>query len=150
MWLDAILSYLHFTAIFLFFAFLSVELMLMRSRLDAELVRLLVRVDHWYFGSVIATFVTGILRFAFGAKGPAFYLGAWPIYVKVALFLVVAIVSVRPTLRFVAWRRAFEEHAAWSVPDAERKTVRGVIMLNVHLAAVIPLLAVMMARGLGH
>lgn len=150
MWLDALLSYLHFTSIFLFFAFLSVELMLMRSRLDADLVRLLVRVDHWYWASVVATFVTGIARFGFGAKGPAFYLGAWPIYAKVILFLVVAIVSVRPTLRFVRWRRAFEDDASWSVPDDERKPMRAAIMLNVHLAAVIPFFAVMMARGLGH
>ena len=41
MWLDAILAYLHFTAIFVFFSFLVVETMMMRGTLEASQVRVL-------------------------------------------------------------------------------------------------------------
>ncbi len=150
MWLDAILAYLHFTSIFVFFAFLTVETMMMRGALDEKAVRLLGRVDLWYFGSAITVLVTGFSRLMWGAKGPDFYLASWPFYAKVALFVLVAILSVGPTLRFIHWRRRFERDASWSVPEAERKRVRRTIMIEVHIAALIPLLAVMMARGLGH
>ncbi len=149
MWLDAILAYLHFTAVFLLFSFMVVETMMMRGTLDAASVRVLGRVDIWFFGSAIAALVTGFLRLVWGAKGPDFYLASWPIYVKVALFLAVGIISVWPTLRFIQWRRMFERDPAWKVPDGERRLVRRLIMVEVHLAALIPLVAVVMSRGLG-
>jgi len=148
MWLDAILAYLHFMAIFLLFSFLTVETMMMRGALDAPAVRLLGRVDIWYFGSGIAALATGFLRLVWGVKGAEFYLTAWPLYVKLALFLAVGVLSVSPTLRFIRWRRMFERDAAWSVPDGERRLVRRLVMIEVHLAALIPLAAVIMSRGL--
>lgn len=149
MWLDAVLAYLHFTSIFLLFSFLVVETMMMRGALDAPAVRLLGRVDLWFFGSAIAALATGFSRLAWGAKGPEFYLSAWPFYVKLALFVAVGMVSVAPTLRFIRWRRMFERDPAWKVPDGERRLVRRLVMLEVHLAALIPLAAVIMSRGLG-
>ena len=150
MWLDAALSYLHFNAIFLVFAFLTVEVVLMRGTLDAAAVRLLGRVDIWYFSSAIAALATGFLRLAFGAKGADFYLNAWPVYVKLALFVAVAVVSIRPTLTFITWRRSFERDESWAVDPAERAAMRRLVMIEVHLAALIPLVAVIMARGLGN
>jgi len=148
LWIDAILAYLHFTAIFLLFAFMTVEVMLMRGDLDAKSIRLLSRVDIWYFGSAIAALVTGFLRAGLGAKGADFYFSGWPIYVKLGLFLAVAIVSIQPTLAFIRWRRAADHDAGWKVPEEERKRMRRYLMIEVHLAALIPLVAVIMARGL--
>jgi len=147
LWLDALLAYLHFTAIFLLFAFLTVEVMLLRGSLDAEAIRLLGRVDLWYFGSAIAALVTGGLRLGAGAKGADFHLSGWPIYVKLALFFAVAIVSIQPTLTFMRWRKAADD-PSWKLPEEERRRMRRYLMIEVHLAALIPLVAVIMARGL--
>ncbi|HZZ91641.1 MAG TPA: DUF2214 family protein [Usitatibacter sp.] len=149
MWLDAILAYLHFSAIFVLFAFLVAEIVLFRGPLDPWTIRLLGRLDLWYFGSALAVLATGFARLVYGAKGPDFYLASWPVYVKLALFVTVALVAVAPTMRFIHWRRMLEHDAGWRVPDAERVKVRRLLMIEVHLAAVIPLAAVIMARGLG-
>jgi putative membrane protein len=149
LWIDALLAYLHFTAIILVFAFLTVEVVLVRGGLDAAAIRLLGRVDLWYFGSAIGALVTGILRLVFGARGADFYLSSWPIYAKFGLFLAVAVVSVQPTLTFVRWRRALDHDPGWRVSDDERRGMRRYLMMEVHLAALIPLFAVIMARGLG-
>jgi putative membrane protein len=149
MWLDATLAYLHFTAIFTLFGFLTTEVVLIRRPLDAAAIRLLGRVDLWYFGSAIAVLATGLLRLGLGAKGAEFYLSSWPIYAKVATFLVVGILSVYPTLAFISWRRALDHDAAWTVPEAEHRRYRKWVMAEVHLAAMIPVFAVIMARGLG-
>ena len=149
MWLDAILAYLHFSAIFVLFGFLVAEIVLFRGPLDPWVIRLLGRLDLWYFGSALVVLATGLARLVFGAKGPEFYLTSWAIYVKVALFILVALISVFPTLRFIDWRRHLDHDSNWRVPDDERAKVRRLLMIEVHIAAVIPLIAVMMARGLG-
>jgi putative membrane protein len=148
-WLDALLAYLHFTAVFVLFAFISIELVLLGTELAPATIRLLGRMDIWYFGSAIVVLATGFARLVFGAKGPAFYLQSWPVYVKIALFLAVVIVSIDPTLRFIRWRRSLDHDPAWRVPPGEQRRMRRTVLLEVHIAALIPLLAVIMARGLG-
>jgi len=150
MWLDATLAYLHYIAIFMLFAFLTVQLVFIREPLDERLVRRLGRIDIAYFVTAIAVLVTGFLRATLGAKGADFYFNSWPIYVKLGLFLAVGIISVKPTLTFIRWRRFFEKDAAWKEPGDEQASIRRLIMIEVHLAALIPVFAVIMARGLGH
>jgi putative membrane protein len=150
MWLDAIVAYLHFTAIFLLFAFLTVQIILIRQPLDMRTVRLLGRMDIWYFSSAMAALATGFLRATVGAKGADFYFNAWPIYAKIALFLAIGLISVKPTMTFIRWKRMYERDAAWQVPSGEQAAMRRLIMVEVHLAALIPVFAVIMSRGLGH
>lgn len=150
MWLDAILAYLHFTAIILLFSFLAVQVVLIRGPLDERIVRLLGRMDIWYFSSAIAALVTGFLRAAFGAKGGDFYFNSWPIYAKIALFLAVAVISIKPTMTFIRWKRMYEREPAWQVPQGEQAAMRKLVFVEVHLAALIPVFAVIMSRGLGH
>jgi putative membrane protein len=147
--LDAVLAYFHFIAIFILFAFLTVQAVIIRRELDAGTVRLLGRMDLWYFGASMAVLFSGLLRLGAGAKGADFYLSSWPIYVKLGLFVVVGIMSVWPTKAFIRWRRALEHDAAWQVPAEEHRRVRKLVMSEVHLAALIPVFAVIMARGLG-
>jgi putative membrane protein len=146
---DAIVAYLHFIAMFLLFAFLTAQAMMLRAPLDERLIRLLGRVDIGYAISAAAVLLTGMLRLGFGAKGADFHLAHWPIYAKVGLFLAVGLISIKPTLVFIAWRRALERDPAWRLPAEEQARMRRLVMIEVHLAALIPVFAVMMARGLG-
>ena len=149
MWLDAALAYLHFAAIFILFAFLTVQAVLLKGELDARTVRQLGRCDLWYAGSAGAVLLTGFLRAGLGAKGGDFYFSAWPIYVKIALFVIVGLMSIKPTLTYIQWRRAYEHDAAWSAAPAEHARIRRIVMAELHLAALIPVFAVIMSRGLG-
>ena len=147
--LDAVLAYLHFTAIFMLFAFLTVQAVMLRSPLDARAIRLVGRTDLWYFGSAIAALFTGMLRLGLGAKGGEFYLNAWPFYAKMALFVAVGLISIKPTKAFTRWRRQLDGNPQWQVPAEEQAKARKLVMLEVHLAAMIPIFAVIMSRGLG-
>ena len=147
--LDAILAYLHFTAIFILFAFLAVQAILIRGPLDARTIRLIGRTDLWYFGAAMAALLTGLLRLGLGAKGADFYLQSWPFYVKVALFVIVGLTSVYPTLAYVRWRRALDHEPAWLPSAEEQRSIRRLVMAEIHLAALIPVFAVIMSRGLG-
>ena len=149
MWLDAILAYLHYISIFVLVAFLVVQLILVKRPLDAATIRLLGRLDVGYFAGAMAVLVTGFLRAVYGAKGPDFYFDSWPIYVKIALFLAIGLISIKPTLAFIQWRRALDHDPAWQVPAEEQRKIARLIKIEVHLAALIPVFAVIMSRGLG-
>ena len=113
-------------------------------------MRLLGRMDIWYFGSATGALATGFLRAAFGAKGADFYFSAWPIYAKIGLFLAIAALSIKPTMTFIRWKRMYERDPAWKVPADEQAAMRKLVFIEVHLAALIPVFAVVMSRGLGH
>ena len=146
--LDAILAYLHFISIFALFGFLTAEAILIRRALDAGTIRLLGRIDIIYFLAAIAVLVTGFLRLVLGAKGADFYLQWWPIYAKLGLFVVVGVVSVAPTPMFIRWRRFPDGDAAWQPPATEVAKARRLVMVEVHVAALIPIFAAIMSRGL--
>ena len=150
MWLDAALAYLHYAAIFTLFAFLTVQAMLLRRPLDAHTIRLLGRSDIWAASAAGATLITGFLRAGLGAKGGDFYFNSWPIYVKIAMFVAVGLMSIKPTLAYIRWRKASEADPKWSVPAAEHAATRKLVMMEVHLGALIPVVAVIMSRGLGN
>jgi putative membrane protein len=149
MWLDAILAYLHFLSIFLLFSYLIVELVAIKGELDGAGIRRIARADIVYFIAAMMVLVTGFLRLFLGAKGPDYYLQWWPIYAKVATFVVIGVLSVIPTLAFLRWKRSVANDPAWKVPPEEQRKMRRIIMIELHLAALIPLFAVIMSRGLG-
>lgn len=147
---DALLAYFHFAAIFLLFAFLTVEAMLLRNPLDSAGVRLIARVDAWYGASAVLILVSGLLRWYFGAKGSGFYNANPFFHAKVTLFVVVGLLSIKPTLQFLRWSRQQKQDGAFLPTGDEQKKLRRLVMIQLHLAAFIPLLAVLMARGIGH
>jgi putative membrane protein len=91
---------------------------------------------------------TGLLRLLFYAKGVAFYLPNVAFIAKMALYVAIAAISIVPTRRFIGWRRALD--AGGPPPDAETVSrVRRLLHLELALLALMPLMAVLMARGIG-
>jgi putative membrane protein len=148
--IDALVSYAHFAAVFLLFAFLTVEAMLLRYEVDSKTATLIARVDLWYGASAVLVLVTGLLRLFLGAKGQAFYLENPVFWMKVALFAVVGMLSISPTLMFLRWSRAMKTNPGFTPEDAERRKARRAVMIQIHVAALLPLAAVLMARGVGY
>jgi putative membrane protein len=148
--LDAALAYLHFAAILLVAGFLAAEAMLLRGDLGARDLAALVRSDVAYALSAILVLATGLARVFYGAKGAAFYADNPVFWVKVGLFLAIGLASIRPTAAFLRWRRAARTGAGFSVPAAEVRGARRYVLVELHLLALLPLAAVLMARGIGH
>ena len=146
---DALLAYLHFTAIFLLFAFLTAQSMVLRNAPDEATVKLLGRIDLWYLGSAVATLLSGLARLVWGAKGAAFYLPNPSFHTKMSIFVLVALLSIVPTRLFLRWARQVKAGGNMVIAPDEVKRARRFVMIELHIAALLPLLAVMMARGIG-
>ena len=95
-------------------------------------------------GAIVGGLLLGVVDNFVAAYWSAQYRAALP------LFLLIAVISIYPTLAFIRWRRALDHDAAWTVPPEEHARYRKLVMAEVHLAALIPAFAVIMSRGLGH
>jgi putative membrane protein len=150
MLLDALLAYTHFVAIIATATTLGIEAVLCRPGIRWPQVRLLGRIDLFYFGAAILALASGLARVFWGLKGAPFYLQNPVFYVKIGLFLVVALVSIAPTIQFIRWARQAESQGDKPVPLAEVVRTRRFVVVELGLLALIPLAAVLMARGFGY
>ncbi|MDO9404149.1 MAG: DUF2214 family protein [Polaromonas sp.] len=144
---ESLLAYVHLLAILTMVVFLASEAALCRAEwMNAAVVERLARIDMIYGAAAGAVLVTGLLRVFLGAKGAAWYAHNPLLYLKLGLFLVTGLLSIRPSMVFARWRR--ELRAGGTLPDAlEVRRVRRLVMLQAHILPFIPLAAVFLARG---
>jgi len=140
---DMVLAWLHFVAIFTTGGLLIAERALLRPALVTIEPRRLARVDLGYFIAVIAVVATGLARAFFGPKGWSYYASNPMFWTKIGLFVAVGIISIGPTRAFLRWRRA--EH----VPADAVRSVARIVAIELALLALVPLAAVLLARGVG-
>lgn len=149
MTLEALLAYAHLLAILTMVVFLASEAALCRADwLNARVVERLAKIDMVYGAASVAVLLTGVARVFWGAKGLSFYGSNWLLHTKFALFVVIALISIKPTITFIRWRRALR--ATGQLPDeAAIQRTRRLIMVQAHILPLIPLAAVFLARGFG-
>ena len=149
MTLEAILAYVHLLAILTMVVFISSEAALCRVQwLNAAVVERLARVDMVYGIAAGAVLLSGIARTWWGVKGTVWYWTNPLLHLKLGLFAIVGIVSVFPTMRYLRWRKTLRATGAM-LSESEIVKTRKLVMIQAHLIALIPLVAVFFARGFG-
>ena len=145
--LESLLAYLHFIAIFTLIVFLTSEAALCRAQwLNAASLRRLAAIDRVYGIAALVVLATGFARTYWGVKGFGWYWHQPLLHLKVGLFVVIGLMSIKPTVAFIRWKTALD--ATGSLPGAEEiKSVRRWVMIQAHLLILIPLAAVFLARG---
>ena len=146
---DAVFAYLHYAAILTLASALGAEALLLRAEPGAATVRALVRADVLYGISAGVVLVSGLLRLFLGAKGAGFYASNPVFWAKMALFALIALMSIPATVRIVRWRRTLRIDPRFIPSAAEIQATRRLVFAESHVLALIPLAAVFMARGMG-
>ena len=80
---------------------------------------------------------------------PDFYLSNPFFWAKIAAFLAVALLSLPPTLRFLAWRARLRTEPDFIPPAAEIRKMRLFMHMEATVFVLIPVFAALMARGYG-
>lgn len=145
---DALLHYAHFLCIFLLASLLAGEVILLKRSLSRERVTQLQSVDRWYGISAGLVIVTGLLLVFFGLKGSAYYAHNGIFWMKMALFLGIALVSIVPTVEYLRWNRRGAADGSIALEDGEYRRLRGLLWIQVGLLVFIPLCAALMANGI--
>ncbi len=144
-----LLPYFHVLSFMILFGALLVEHLLFRPEFTAGNARTLMRVDIVYGIAALATLSTGILRMIYYGKGVDYYMSSSIFIAKAMIFFAVAALSIVPTAMFVSWRKDVKAGTRPVVDPRKQRLV--IIMLRLEILGflVIPLLAVLMARGTG-
>jgi len=138
------MAYLHYLSIILIGGFLVGELVMCREGMTTDQARRIASIDAVFFAAALAALATGLLRLFFYAKGVVFYTGNPAFWAKMALYVIIAGISIKPTRTFLRWKRTGSAPAA-----AEIAAARRMIHIELGLLALMPLMAVLMARGIG-
>jgi putative membrane protein len=115
---DLVLAILHHIAVFGLVAHIMAEAVLLRPGIGAAEIGRLARLDRAYGGTAGAVVIIGILRVIFGIRGYEYYVWNPWFWAKMASFAVIALLSIPPTRKFVAWSRAAKLDPAF-VPAAD-------------------------------
>jgi putative membrane protein len=139
MTLEALLAYAHILAILTMVVFSSSEAALCRIEwLNDKVVERLVLVDRIYGAAAVVVLLTGLARIWWGVKGSAWYWSNGLLHLKLSLFVLVALMSIKPTLMFIRWRR--ELRASGGLPDpVQVRQARRWVMIQAHVIALVPL-----------
>jgi len=141
------LAFVHHVAAFLVFAALMVELVVLRNELTLSSARSVLRMDMVYGIAATVLLIAGLLRVFYTEKGAAYYFASGSFLTKLTLFIVVGLLSIHPTIKFLGWRKALREGRVPDFDAGTRRKVRMLIHIELTLLLVIMLMAIMMARG---
>lgn len=146
----AIFAFLHHVAAFAFVAALVLEFVLIKDELSVRTARKLLVVDLVAGVSAGVVLIAGLLRVFFFEKGAAYYLHSAPFLAKVSLFVIIALLSIRPTVEFLSWRKSLREGQVPVVSEAKIRSIR--LLIHAELAGIVLLLlnAALMAKGIGY
>ena len=149
MTMSAFMAFLHHVAAFALVAAIAVELVLVKPPIDVERARKLQLADLATGLSAGAVLVVGMLRVLYFEKGAGYYFQNAAFLAKLSLFVLVALLSIYPTLRFMSWRSSVKRGEAPNVDAATLRTIRR--FLHIELAGIVLLIlcAALMARGIG-
>lgn len=150
MYLASFMAFLHHLGAFTLAAALAVELALFRQQLTAPQARRLQRADLVLGLAATLVLVAGLLRVFYFEKGSDYYFSNGWFIAKLSLFVVVALISVYPTVSFLSWRKALAQGLAPEIPEHQARWIRRCLLLELHGLIVIILAAPLMARGVGY
>lgn len=145
---DLHLAIAHHLLIFALFGILVTEIGATRRSMTGDDINRLGSIDRWYGILALLILIVGFSRAIFAAKGWAYYAVNSFFWAKIGVFMLIALLSIWPTVQYLNWRRDFR--SAGGVPDAASVlVVRRILWLQLVLFAFLPAFAAAMARGYG-
>ena len=145
----AFMAFLHHLFAFTLVACVVYEFIAYRKGVSMEEARRIQRADLLYGISAGLLLVVGLLRVFYFEKGPAFYSQSPFFWVKMSAFLIIALLSIDPTIRYLRWNKTLKENQAPQIQEGEFKRTRLLLTLELIGLAIILFAAAAMARGIG-
>lgn len=149
MFLSALVSFMHFIAAFIIFSALVAQHLLLAGPVDyikAKKIRVL---NVLYAVSATLILVVGFLRAFYFEKGWDFYKTNGSFHGKVTFFVLLAALSIIPTIQFKKWSRVKTDRNQFVAPEGEVKKALLFVRIELVLLFVVLILASLMAKGIG-
>lgn len=145
MTIEIFLRYIHFISIFTIVATLSIEFVLLKKEMTRSEIARLAKIDALYGIAALSLVGAGITLWLGGFGKPAiFYSRNYIFLTKIFLFLMIGILSIKPTFFFIKQQKGNPDETI-RIPSAFSWMLRTELVLLV----LIPLLAGLMSHGIG-
>ena len=144
---DALLAWVHFVLIFALAGCLFAEVVFYREVLAGPTFERLRAVDRAYGMLAGAVVLSGIARMVYSPKTAGYFLHNPIFWTKMSLFVVVALLSIPPTLHFLRLSSTAQPDGTVRVERTVYVRMRALLTAQVTLLVLIPLCAALMARG---
>jgi putative membrane protein len=144
---ESLVRYVHFLGIFAIVGSLTVEHLLLKPQMTRAEIRRLSIIDAIYgIGAVVAVIAGLTLWFGGVGKPVEFYSKNFVFHTKVTLVVIMAVLSSFPTIFFIKNRKGKSPEELVDIPGRIKMLVR----IQLVLLILVPLLATLMARGVGY
>lgn len=141
-----LVAWLHYVSIMLMTSSLLAEHLLLKPQPTLEQAKTLQVLDIIYGASATVVAVTGIARM-FLEKGTDYYLHHVPFHILLTLFVVVGLLSIYPTVKFLGWRKSTRAGQAPVLAAGDYRRMQMIMRAELTLLFLAPLFAAWMARG---
>jgi putative membrane protein len=141
-----IVAWIHYVAIMLLIASLLGEHLLLKPELTAPEARTVQRLDIIYGASATIVLVTGVLRM-FLEKGVAYYNHQVAFHILFGIFIIVALLSIYPTMTFLRWRSDTRAGRGQQLDRNRFKKIQMILRVEMTLLLLAPFFATWMAHG---
>ncbi|MEC8440770.1 MAG: DUF2214 family protein [Cyanobacteriota bacterium] len=142
-------AYLHYVSFMLCFGALVLERKLIKANPDRGDATAMVITDIVYGIAALALLISGILRVIHFGQGAEFYTQNPLFWWKVGLYLSVGGLSLYPTITYILWAIPLRKGELPQVSESLAKRLAWIINIELIGFASIPLMATLMARGVG-
>ena len=146
---SASVAYVHYLSFIICFGVLIYERISIKPDPNRKEAISMVIADIIYGIAGIALLVSGIYRVIKFGQGSEFYTQNPIFWVKIAIFVVVGSLSLYPTITYVLWAVPLSKGSLPKVTENLVSRLRLIINIELVGFASIPLLATIMARGIG-
>jgi putative membrane protein len=143
---DLVLAVAHHLIVFTLVAVLAAELALCRPGISGGALTRLARVDGVYGACAGLVVLVGISRVIFGLKGPHYYLHNPWFWAKMSAIVIVALLSIGPTISILGWRATARDAPGFIPTEAAVARVRQFILVEFAFLALVLVCAATMAR----
>ncbi|WP_163834025.1 DUF2214 family protein [Spartinivicinus ruber] len=140
-----ITKYIHLLATLLLFSTCVAEHLLLSDRMQRVEIKRLAIIDAIFGVSALVVLLSGLVLVLWLGKPTDYYLANWLFHLKVTVFIVVALLTIYPTIYFIKTRKAGNLTDMVEPP----KTIKMMIRVELLGIIILPLLGVMMANGFG-
>ena len=141
-----VVAWIHYVAVMLLIASLLGEHLQLKQELTAAEAMTLQRLDIIYGGSAMLVLVTGIMRM-YLEKGTAYYLQNGPFHALLGVFVIVALLSIYPTVVFLRWRADTRAGRGQRLESGQFKRLKMIVRMELTLMLLAPFFATWMAHG---
>ncbi len=144
--IDILMKYIHILAFMVVFTVIFMEMILIKATSSSRDVLLVKRYQKILWGFLLLTLLSGLFKLVTMGEHASIYMKNGVFHVKFTLFLIIALLTLLPYRFFRKLTLQGEADDKIAIP----RSVRLVLHIQMLLLVLLPLLGVMMVRGIGY